>query len=514
MITEILQSKNKAKKLELFSFTVDNTVEEIEFKFNLWIRYFFIKYLKDKDAPFHKKIDQNNIKAYKGDIKSFTNIAFRGGAKTARTKLFLAYAICNDKNHYRKYLKILAADTTNSTQTTTDMYNMLIQPRIKELYPNIFEKTDTKREETRSSFTTSTGIKVIAGTVGTSQRGDIQEESRPDLVIYDDFEDRTTIRSAVKTQMIWDNMEEARLGLSKDGACIYLCNYISERGNVHRLVEKDNNKNIVLIVPIIKDDVVAWERYTKEEIKQMEQDDDDFEGERLCQPSSGKDIYFDRTRLDSQKVIKPIEETAGFKIFHKFDPSHRTAGGHDISGGVKLDSSTSVYIDFDVVPARVIATFTSNETKPEAFGYEIVRQNRLMGKCLEGVENNYGTEAILVCKQSNVNLYRTEQKDIKIADGKKTNYGWNTNALTKPKMLASLAKAIKDGLLELSDINLIRECKGYTRNDLIENVKDPRLVTRHYDLLIACAIAWQMKDHAILVDEEDDEDFNLYTDYS
>ena len=30
----------------------------------------------------------------------------------------------------------------------------------------------------------------------------------------------------------------------------------------------------------------------------------------------------------------------------------------------------------------------------------------------------------------------------------------------------------------------------------MEKAVDPRLTTRHFDLLIACAIAWQMKDFA------------------
>jgi hypothetical protein len=31
---------------------------------------------------------------------------------------------------------------------------------------------------------------------------------------------------------------------------------------------------------------------------------------------------------------------------------------------------------------------------------------------------------------------------------------------------------------------------------------DPRLTTRHFDLLIACAIAWQMKDYAVKAEKE------------
>jgi len=36
---------------------------------------------------------------------------------------------------------------------------------------------------------------------------------------------------------------------------------------------------------------------------------------------------------------------------------------------------------------------------------------------------------------------------------------------------------------------------SYTRNDLIDRDPDPRDTTRHFDLVIALAIAWQMKDY-------------------
>ena len=61
-------------------------------------------------------------------------------------------------------------------------------------------------------------------------------------------------------------------------------------------------------------------------------------------------------------------------------------------------------------------------------------------------------------------------------------------------MLFAFGKAVNDGLLELNDPALIDEAKSYTRNDLIDSEKDPRLTTRHFDLLMAAAIAWQMKD--------------------
>lgn len=506
-IQEILKSNNVAQKKALFLFTLEDSNDKILLKFNLWIRYFFPKYFTSKDAPFHNKIDLNNLKAYRGEILRFVDIAFRGGAKTARTKLFIAFVIANDKNNFRKYIKVLAEDRTNSKQIVTDIYNMFISPKVLEMYPEIFKKTTAKREETMSSFTTSTGVKLLADTVGTDQRGALQENARPDFIWFEDFENRKTIRSAVITKAIGDNMEEARTSLAKGGACVYTCNYISEAGNVHKLVQKEDEKNFVLIVPIInKDGVIAWDRYSIEDIEQMKKDDEDFEGERLCEPSAGKDIYFPRDILDAMPSKQPIKELAGFKIFHKYDPSHRYGSGHDIAKGVGLDSCTSVFIDFDTVPARVVATYADNEIKPEIFGSEIYNQQNEFPGSIAGVENNFGTEAIYVLKQKEAKLYETKKNDKQIIDKITTEYGWNTNRLTKPKMLASVLKAIKDGLLTLTDPALIKEFRSYTRHDLLEYVNDPRLTTRHFDLLTACAIAWQMKDFATYYKKQSTQD--------
>lgn len=112
------------------------------------------------------------------------------------------------------------------------------------------------------------------------------------------------------------------------------------------------------------------------------------------------------------------------------------------------------------------------------------------------IENNKFDQAILKARQLGAKLFQTPGKIIKIGYAPPSTYGWSTNSLTKSQMLSALREAVESGLLELSDQDLINELKSYTRNDLIDNPPDPRLTTRHFDLLTACAIAWQMKTHA------------------
>jgi hypothetical protein len=334
-IKEILKSENPKELLALFNFDVSIPNERILLKFNLWSRYFFPNYFGSPDAPFHEDINLSNLQIYKGELDAFVDCAFRGAGKDVKTQLFITYAILNDTGHYRKYFKCLSDDGTNSVQSVTDIYNMLVNPRVAQLYPGVFEKTVFKREERKDAFTTSTGIKVLADIVGTGQRGSKQEEARPDFIWFNDFENRKTLRSAVITRAIWDNMEEARTGLEKGGGCVYTCNYISEVGNVHRLItEKTSPRKKVLIVPIMKDGKPTWPRYSVAEIEEMRRTDDDFEGERMCKPSASKDMYFDREALDKQVARQPIRDIAGFRMFKEYKADHAYAGGHDVAGGL------------------------------------------------------------------------------------------------------------------------------------------------------------------------------------
>jgi len=62
---------------------------------------------------------------------------------------------------------------------------------------------------------------------------------------------------------------------------------------------------------------------------------------------------------------------------------------------------------------------------------------------------------------------------------------------------------LDDGLLELTDHDLIREAMSYSRDDLMDKEIDPRLTTRHFDLLTACAISFQMKDYVEINQAQD-----------
>jgi len=62
-------------------------------------------------------------------------------------------------------------------------------------------------------------------------------------------------------------------------------------------------------------------------------------------------------------------------------------------------------------------------------------------------------------------------------------------------MLYQLKAAVEDGNLIIHDKRILREMRNYRTNDLQHISKDPN-ATRHFDLLISCAIAFAMRNHA------------------
>lgn len=463
------------------------------------------------DAPFHDDIDLRAARCYLGIDKYLIDAGFRGSAKTARKKLFRAFVIANDSMHARKYFKIESQDLANAKQIVTDIFNIFVDPMVKYFYPEIFRKTEEKRSETMVEFDTATGVKVRAMQVGVAQRGSLQENIRPDDIWFDDFETKEVLRSAIKIKTIWDNMEEARDGLSLLGSATYTCNYLSERGNVHKLVQK--YPAAVVLTPIKGriehgvhiDGPPTWpSKYSPALVEEILASAEDPAGEYLCVPASGEGIFFERDALNKQVIKKVIKDIAGFKLYHEYDPSHRYGGGADVAGGVKLDSSASVFIDFTQLPARVVATFHSNTIKPDVFGEELEHQCRVFGRPIIAPENNKFDACIGRLKQIYDNVFFEPEDETRAGIAPRVKYyGWNTNSMTKGTMLSALKKAVSDGHLELSDPDLIQECKSYTRDDLMDKDSDPRMVTHHFDLLIACAIAYQMKHHAEAMTVED-----------
>lgn len=500
-----------AQKRELFQFDADTTDNMVLQKFKLFSRSQYNRYYQDKGAPFHDDMILRTIQSYRGN--NVVEIGFRGCAKTTFKKLIRVYLLLNDKDHRRKYLKVLCGDLTNAKQIVTDIYNMMLE--VEYIYGNMFEQAGEKKtEQTMSSFTMTCGVKVRSGTVGQKQRGHQQDAYRPDWVWFEDIEDSETVSSQVVTQSVIKKCDEAITGLARGGNWEITGNYISDVGSVQWFLEKKNTiKEItpVLYNPIFENPTssvivggdIAWPAaYTIDAIKILQEDSLDFWGDYMCDPKRSENKFFDVLRIerDMLNCREPDRMSGLVKYWGRYQPHHRYGQGSDHSEGIGEDANTDAVFDFN--SGELMATYANNEIAPDLAAYEFARIGAEFGNCIWAPETNNRCGGIVITTAISF-PYPTlfEQRDVE--DWKQHpngNLGWETNGKTKNTMFFEFKRDYNDGLIKIYDIEVLKEMKSYTNNDLKERTTG--LITRHFDLLTACVIAWQMKKYATFAQQK------------
>ncbi len=528
------QGDKKARKvvIQILAPRKDDTIEQLTEKRTIFKRLFYLKSLRYADAPYHYEIRkvyaENSKSILEKQVPKWKNILVIGFRESAKTTEIMINEVYDIIYHYDYFnlINVSAYDNKPMTDIITDIFEGLLLSKISLYIPNLikteFKKIDKERQ-TMADFKTTTGVRYKGYTIRTTKRGardqTIDEETgeiemvRPIKNIFEDFENEATIESIPITEKVREVMLAAMAGLDQaKGVNIFSANLLSNQGNVKYFMEmakSDPEHSKLILIPIIKDNKPYWPaKYVmtdaeatdiKISIETLRRNTPNFDTEFMLNPSEDES-YFNLQELKKQEqLVKEPELVSGeFKMFYRFNPSGRYAGGMDISKGIGRDSSTSVFIDFSTIPARVVATYKNNKINPTDFGDEIARQGHMLGTCLVAPENNYETATLLRLSQvyPTSRIYKQSiMKYIKARKIKTEVLGWNTNKMTKSKMLAELREAIDKGWLQITDQDLIDELKSYTIIDVEDNTPKNK-VTRHWDLLVSLAIAWAMRDEA------------------
>jgi hypothetical protein len=243
-------------------------------------------------------------------------------------------------------------------------------------------------------------------------------------------------------------------------------------------------------------------------LESLERKLDNYEAEMMNNPYDADDLFFNRNKVNRalEHAREAEEVDAGLHVFEKFKPSHRYAIGADVAEGGGDDSSASVVIDFKA--GEIVAAFEDNTIAPDRFGKELARQGRKYGKCLIAPERNgSGVAAVIALNDDYSNVF-LDHKQAQVGDPVTKKYGWYTSKESKATMMFGLKRAFEDGKLAIYDERILEEMKIYTRQNFTES---QRTATKHFDLLDATAIAWQMRDHAQFPDTEDSQFDKNYT---
>ena len=189
----------------------------------------------------------------------------------------------------------------------------------------------------------------------------------------------------------------------------------------------------------------------------------------------------------------PIETIGNFNIYRKYVRSHMYGLGADVSMGIKEDSSTIVVIDFTT--GEVVLTYQNNNIDPVAFAHEIKTAGTWYGICIAAPESNsVGLTTCVTLRDIYPNIYLQTRQGM-LEDHQTQKLGWLTTPGTKPTMMYELSEAIENDDIKILDRAIITEARKFNREDSLQTSQSPT-TTRHFDLLTACAIAWQMRIHA------------------
>jgi len=503
--------------------------------------FYFAEYFEYALDDFHYTFIEDFKNLVAGTLTEAQWIAFRESAKTTLAKILTVWAICYA---HKRYISYGSYERGNAESALYDIIiwlqtNQRIIADFGLLYKRRKKRGDVDEVSTtrKDHFVTTNKVRVIAFSTQESTRGHVFNKFRPDLYVYDDIENSKTKDSHARTQAVIEHLDEARSGQSSYGAILYLCNYIRDDGSVQHIKDKleASSTGVVRNIPVMDNKGnLAWnDKYvlTKKEAwainkfidnkrlhkvsvegKKEQLGDSVFFTEMMNEPGKSGDYYFnrDKVREAMEKVRDPLQEIGGQQIWEKYNASHRYALGADTSEGIGSDSSATAIIDFTRSPGLVVATFADNQISPKVFAHEIAREGRRYGECfvVPEVNNGYGVTADLVdpdgCDYSNVYIRQVKNKTTKKTQSE---YGFNTNSKTKGDILSHFQSAFEDGHLEIFDKGLLTEMMYFRKADA-HRIKNEEGATRHFDKVMAAALAWEGRKFATAKNDDDDD---IYT---
>ena len=192
--------------------------------------------------------------------RDFSQLALglpRGFAKTSLMKLFLLYCILFTS---RKFILVLAENTTKAINIVSDVMDMLSEPNIVKVFGDWRVGVETDRQDLKKFGFRGRNIIVMAGTVETI-RGITLKNARPDVMVLDDIQSR----SVAESQSVSDSLEREMYGTamkakSPEGCLfIFIGNMYPTKWSILRHLKTNPNWIKFIAGGILADGTSLWE---------------------------------------------------------------------------------------------------------------------------------------------------------------------------------------------------------------------------------------------------------------
>ena len=486
----------------------------------LFVLYYFRHYITHKSPDFHKEMARNFDDLVKWDYRFLVLCWFRDSAKTSFAKIDF---IRNIVYWMKEMMFYCCYDEKKSENALFDIWLELQTNKyiLEDFWQLYFDDSWIKKSKKTwiGNFLTANNVRVQATSVKKAIRWEVFGGRRPDYFVIDDFENKETKNSWLKTKQVIDYFNEMIPWLSTNASAIFLCNKISDNWSVNHLYNTFYNNRDARIFEksLIENGEITWkDKFVMTDKEMIEINSNNktkvisveglkrsldtempgmFAQEYLNEPLVEWERFFNIRKIDEAiKNVKEYKEDWLWKVWAEpyFRNEYRIA--LDVASWTGLDHTVIQVLD--ITNWEQVAEWVHDLTPPELVVNEIIQASENYNNSSVAPENNgVGLSIISLMKERWVgHLLTVETSFDKIRKVKVNKFWWSTNSKTKPKMLYDLKRDFENWEIQINSIELLREMRSFSNFDIEHrnfNVNDN--VTRHFDRVMAFAIVNQLK---------------------
>lgn len=203
--------------------------------------------------------------------------------------------------------------------------------------------------------------------------------------------------------------------------------------------------------------------------------------------------FFDANKIEQRirQCADPIYESEGLAVWKRPEEGRRYIVAADTSeGNPDSDPSPIVVMDWESGEQCLRLNWC---VKPHILGRKCVELAKEYNGAIIAVEaNNTGHSVLntILNQECYRNVYYHDD-DVREDSKRSQTPGWRTDGKTKPIMLGDLEDAIENNFMVFNDKLFLEQCRSF--RDEGGSVKAARGTGHHGDLVIAWAIAWQVR---------------------
>jgi hypothetical protein len=227
--------------------------------------------------PVYKSV-WNWLLTYVHKTRDFSQLALglpRGFAKTSLIKLFILYCILFTN---KRFILVLAENTTKAINIVSDVMDMLSESNIKRTFGDWKAGVETDRQELKKFGFRGRNIIILAATVETI-RGITLKNVRPDVMIFDDIQSRTVAESKEVSDTLEREMYGTAMKAKSPEGClfIFIGNMYPTKWSILRHLKTNPNWIKFIAGGILSDGTSLWE-----ELQPIEQLHREFQNDLLA----------------------------------------------------------------------------------------------------------------------------------------------------------------------------------------------------------------------------------------